>query len=148
MDLPIQTQPILPCPRLSRTLGWISRRAGREKRTNTMSDDHVSSPPEDIAKNPSDGRWWIAALLVPIGCVGLGVLISFLVPPPKSAWIAGGKLLAIFSGVFVGAALCVVFAATSFLKHEKRRIWAVLAAMPCLVYIISSLVGFVRGMVQ
>lgn len=104
--------------------------------------------PDGVTHPPAcgNGGWWIASILSPVLFTCLGVLISLAVPRLESDWTGARVMLPIVGGVLVGAILCVVFAVVSSARGEKRRMWAILVALPCLGGLIWSTAAFATDM--
>ena len=95
--------------------------------------------------NQSNGKWWLAAVLLPVLAVGIGFLGAATAPFNQNDWLGLRFVFPIFAGLFIGCLLCCVTAVISVLRKEQASGVAIFLAVPSLIFIIYVGVLAVHG---
>jgi hypothetical protein len=87
--------------------------------------------------NRSNGKWWLAAILLPVMGFGVGYFFAVNAPHNQSDWFGGAVLGRIFLGLFVGCVLSCIATGISVATREKLWGLSLLAGIPSLLLIVN-----------
>ncbi|MGA3143890.1 MAG: hypothetical protein ABSF10_12850 [Verrucomicrobiota bacterium] len=87
--------------------------------------------------NRSNGKWWLAAILLPVMGFGAGYFFAVIAPHNQSDWFGGAVLGRIFLGLFVGCILSCIATGISVATREKLWGLSLLGGIPSLLLIVN-----------
>lgn len=85
----------------------------------------------------SNGKWWLAAILLPVVGFGIGYLCAINAPHNQSDWFGFGVLVRIFLGLLAGCVLSCIATIISLIRREKFSGIALLAGIPSLIFVVN-----------
>jgi ABC-type transport system involved in multi-copper enzyme maturation permease subunit len=66
-----------------------------------------------------NGKWWLAAVLLPVLAIVGGIFFAYGAPHNQSDWFGGAFFARLFLGLLIGCVLSIVATAVSVAKREK-----------------------------
>ncbi len=93
----------------------------------------------------SNGRWWLCAILFPIGCAVAGFLLGFGVPQQETDWLGLRFFLPLLFGLPIGAVVSCTAAIISVARRERNSPIGALAGIVCLVFLVWFGASYARG---
>jgi hypothetical protein len=85
----------------------------------------------------TNGKWWVAAILLPVIGFCVGYLRAINAPHNQSDWFGFSALVPIFLGLLIGCALSSIATIISVIKRERFFGIALLAGIPSLIFAVN-----------
>jgi len=118
-------------------------KCGAVLRPNAVSspEEECVTIPEKLPEVRSAGHCWLYSILVPLGFLGLGILVALAQPKDQNDWIGVGFMIPAAIGSILAAVSALGFSALSIFRAEKFAMVAFVSGGVALVYLSFVLIS-------
>ena len=123
---------------------WKCGTALRTLVTSVTVEDQISEA-ERLPEVRSDGHFWLLSILVPLGLLGLGILVALAQPQNQNDWIGVGAMIPVMVGSVLAAISALGFSAVSIFRAERHAAVAFLSGAVAVIYLAFVIISVAKA---